>query len=422
MSDSNHDIEALLQDLPLDDVPDPAHRAGLREMLYRARVEHVTRNAAQPGLAARAGALLRRRTGRLATALAAAVVAALGVGLLTRSPDGAGVAWGMENAIAALQDVRTIHINGLTKSGAPFDCWVKAGDDRSGSDSLRYETDSEVVVMRDNVTYVYLPKRNEVRMMEGRLLQGVRVWQLALRLRLWVGDNLLGELMAHADRWEVSRRRDEQTGRNAVFVTCDYPRLGMSFWFVFDPATQLIQRARQWHTSERRGRPDYEAIRIAYNERVPDELFAFQIPKGAKVIDASGTEDRRSLLHEAERLYENRELPSAIAVYRQVYQQYPEWSYAAHALTMIGICHRLSGQDDKATDSLERTVQEYPDLRGWSETAWFYLGRQYAESGRKTNAIEAFGKCVALCQGVREPGKFPWKAAREAVEKLTGPP
>ena len=75
-----------------------------------------------------------------------------------------------------------------------------------------------------------------------------------------------------------------------------------------------------------------------------------------------------------------------------------------------------------AKKRLEKATREYPDLKGWSEATLFYLGSQYAQSGRREEALAAFHKCVELCRGVRAPDGFPWKNAREAIERLAAQP
>jgi tetratricopeptide (TPR) repeat protein len=93
---------------------------------------------------------------------------------------------------------------------------------------------------------------------------------------------------------------------------------------------------------------------------------------------------------------------------------------AETALMMIGICHGRLGQTEKAIEAFQKAVSEYPNLKGWIESTWFYLGCAYMDIGQKEKALDAFEKCLAAGQGVRKPDQFPLKDARENIAKIKG--
>ena len=91
---------------------------------------------------------------------------------------------------------------------------------------------------------------------------------------------------------------------------------------------------------------------------------------------------------------------------------------AEEALMMIGLSHRRLGQHDKEIEAYEKAVSEYPDLKGWIEATWFYLGRAYMDIGEKEKALNAFEKCLTAGEGVRKPEQFPLKEARECIAEI----
>jgi tetratricopeptide (TPR) repeat protein len=109
-----------------------------------------------------------------------------------------------------------------------------------------------------------------------------------------------------------------------------------------------------------------------------------------------------------------------MAIYQQVYEKYSDMNIAEEALMMIGICHRRLGQREKEIGTYEKAVSEYPNLKGWIESTYFYLGRAYMDIGQKEKALDAFEKCLAAGQGVRKPDQFPLKDAREYIDKIKG--
>jgi len=125
-----------------------------------------------------------------------------------------------------------------------------------------------------------------------------------------------------------------------------------------------------------------------------------------------------SLLEKADSLYRAKEYSEAIPVYRQIHETYPEWSCASHALMMIGICYNRMGDKEEALKAFEYAVQEYPEMKGFSEATYYYLGESYLQTGQKDKALEVFEKCIELCLGVRDPNEFPYKNAMEKIEAL----
>lgn len=422
MCDNERWFQSVADRLDFDDTPDPAHQARLQEHI----LDEWSARSARPGAArsmfrtgmTTAGALLQHHRARLAVAAGIALAVFVALSLMTGSPDGAATVWALEQSIQALGEVKSVRIEGVDQSGSPFRCWVQPKPGGQDLGRLRFEGESAVVVVDDDMTHLFLPAANEFRILEGHTLQGVRNWYLALKLRPWVGDALLQRLQRLAGDWQESYGQDEQTGRECVFVTCNYRPQGMSFQFVFDLETKLVVRFKQWCSLDCDGPPDLVAHTVIYNEDMGDDLFVLEPPEGARVIDAVAKTERQALLEEAERIYQAGRFAEAIAGYTKIYERYPDWNYAETALMMIGLCHSQLDHQRQALEFLEKAVREYGDLRGWSESTYFYLGSQYARAGRTDEALEAFRRCIELCRGVRDPDAFPWKHAREAIARL----
>jgi len=87
---------------------------------------------------------------------------------------------------------------------------------------------------------------------------------------------------------------------------------------------------------------------------------------------------------------------------------------------MIGICYDWLKQPGKAIEVFQKAIREFPNLKGWIESTWFYLGNECWQIGQKDKTLEAFENCLATGAGVRDPDRFPLKDAREAIAKIKG--
>ena len=412
MSSQSNEHDRWLRDLiaqsEWDEMPDAVNM----EQLER-RLLHERATAPPHPVLTR---LPRFTSARAATA-ATLLLAVVATWFLAGNGQGPANGWAVAQSIAALQCVHSVHLKGIDADGAPFECWIEPKNAGAALGRLRFESTNLIAVVEDDRVTAYLPERNELHLYSGEIEPGIKAWRLAMKLRPWIGDTLLQELQAHADYWQEESGADEQ-GRKCVFVSCSFDPLGMSFWFAFDLESKLVVGGKQWSNTDLSGTPQYEVCSVEYNIPLADGLFAIETPTDVSVLDASAQEEGKTLFEEAEALYRAKRYSDAIEMYLEVYDRFPEWNYAESALMMVGICNDDLGDSDEAIRWYQRAIREYPGLRGWSEATHYYLGAQYARRGERDLALEHFHMCIELCRGVRQPEAFPWKQAREALEKL----
>lgn len=364
--------------------------------------------------------IMRNRVTKLATAAAIIFIGVLGITLLDKLT---APAWAIEQTVEALEQIKTLTITGVSSYGPeqiPFKCWIKFSGQNSKSFNMRYECEREVAVFRDNLAFGYDPRTNKVVVFSGpKIHPYLQVWHKARELSPWIVGRTLEVLKLLTDDWQETYEKNPQTGSDIVIVTCSYKPLNTSFWFVVDLKTRLIVEGKHWFNINREGTPNLYADSFIYNRDIPDQIFDFKIPGDAKVINQQDLEQADSLFDKAFKLYDkDKNYSEAIKIFRQVYESYPEQNIAEESLSMIGICYGAMGDHQKAIESFEKAVSEYPNLKGWTESTYFYLGNAYMKTGQKSKALEAFRNCLTMCEGVRDPNAFPLKHAREYIEKL----
>lgn len=339
-------------------------------------------------------------------------------------------AWGIEQTVEAMEQFQTLVISGDDYWGSesiPFKFWIKFSEDDKYSFDMRYESENQIIVIRGIKAWAYWHDENTVKVYENikdskGMMRDIQFWYKIAQLNPWFTGKMLSTLKLFADDWQETYGKDEQTGEDCVYVTCSYKPLSCSFDFVCNRESKLITEGKYWRNVDRRGPPVCHASSFTYNEEISDEVFEFEFPEGATVIDRKEEEEADALFNEAEELFHNKkEYKQAINIYQKVYEKYSHLNKGEEALSMIGICYDCMGQYEKAIATYKKAIKEYPDLRGWIESTYFYLGLAYMQTNQKEKALEAFQNCLILGQGIREPDKFPLKHAREYIEKLKNP-
>jgi tetratricopeptide (TPR) repeat protein len=363
--------------------------------------------------------IMRTKTVKLATA-AAVVVAAFVLTTLDRS---AGTAWSVEQTIAAIERLRTVQVRGTAIWGPTtggevvnFNFWIQPPEGESPL-KMRFECEKRIIVVQGNAAYECWPDEKVARIKHGPDIADLKYWYEAAELTPWLTGEMLETLRLFSDDWNQTTQKDADSGKEQIVVTCSYLPGNTSFLIVVDPKSKLIQRIKLWHNLQREGKPDMDAQTFIYNQGVPRGLF--ELPEGMTVVNESQVDESEALFDKGESLFHNEQkYAEAITVYRQVYEKFPDLNIAETALMMVGLCHRRLGQHDEEIKAYEKAVSEYPNLKGWIESTYFYLGRAYMDIGEQEKALDAFEKCLAAGQGVRKPEQFPLKEARECIAEI----
>ena len=225
---------------------------------------------------------------------AAAAVIILAVILLIPFGQSGSPAWAIEQSIEALDQYKAVLIEGSQSERTwiekgsleqrPFKSWAVANEDQTMVEKYRTEVDGFLILTTNgHKTWRYDPNTKTVRV-ENRPY---------IASECWCGSQFLEQLKEARDKWiitkwEITYGEDPATGKERAFLsfsTPEGPPSPRSLRIEFDIESKLPVSLKQWENPNWEGPADLVVDRITYFEKLPDDLFEFEIPEGAKVIE-----------------------------------------------------------------------------------------------------------------------------------------
>lgn len=234
---------------------------------------------------------MRHPITKCAIAAVLVLAAIVGVRLFHRT---ASITWAIEQSIEALSKYNAVIVEGWDSERSwrqdgslelrPTRMWAVANADQTMVEKYRHEVDGvPILVTNGEKTWRYDAQTNTVRI-ENRPYIASECWlsQLLDQLK----DSREALVITH---WEETCGRDPATGKQRVFLTVAWldgrwngPR---SLRLEFDRESKLLVSLRQWENANWEGPPSFIVERITCYESLPDDLFEFEIPDGATVVD-----------------------------------------------------------------------------------------------------------------------------------------
>ena len=226
---------------------------------------------------------------KLAAAAVLVIACLTGVFMFSQT---SGVAWAIEQSIEALSKYNAVLVEGsesfLDEEGKlqmrDTKMWAVANEDQTRVKKERHEVDGvPTIVTNGQEPWRYDPQTNTV---IKNLPYGTPEG--------WIGGRFLEQLRAFQEsglmnHWEVTYGKDPVSSKQRAFLTVAWldkryngPR---SMWFEFDVESKLVVGMKQWENANWEGPPRIVSEKITYYESLPDELFEFEIPDGATVIE-----------------------------------------------------------------------------------------------------------------------------------------
>ncbi len=229
---------------------------------------------------------------KIAAAAVLIVVCLIGVLMFNRT---SGVAWALEQSIEALSKYNAVIVEGLESQRTwkedgsleqkPFKSWAVANKDQTMVEKYRHEAAGiPFITTNGRKTWRYDLQTNAVRIEN----------QPYIASECWFGSRFLEQLKASHEsvvftHWQETYGKDPRTGKQQVSLKIAWlterfngPR---SMVIEFDVESKLLVGFRQWENATWEGPATLAAEKITYYGSLPDELFEFEIPEGATVIE-----------------------------------------------------------------------------------------------------------------------------------------
>ena len=285
MADNEKEFENFVHDIDFNDAPGSNHRDMLEKDLLGALEKQTPRQIKIWRI------IMNSQITKLATAAVIIVTIVLFVTILNNSTS---TAWAIEQSIEVLSKYKAILVEGLDtertwrEDGSleqkPFKSWAVANEEQTMVEKYRHEVNGvPIITTNGQKTWRYDLQTNTVRV-ENRPYIASECWCGSQFLEQIKG--LLGEVIPN---WEVTYGKDPATGKQRAFLKIAWleeryngPR---SMWIEFDVESKLPVSLKQWENPNWEGPATLVVDKLTYYEILPDDLFEFEIPEGATVIE-----------------------------------------------------------------------------------------------------------------------------------------
>jgi len=286
MTDKEKEFKNIVRDIRFDDKPDYNHRDKLEQNLLAALDKQSQHKTQAPNIWR---IIMKSQITKLATAAVIIVAVALSVIIFNNSTS---TAWAIEQSIEALSKYNAVLFEGSESFLDEDDklqmrdmkAWAVANADQTKVEKERHDVDGvPTLITNGRETWRYDPQTNTV---IKNLPYGTPEG--------WIGSRFFEQLNAFRESgvikdWDVTYGKDPVTSKQRAFLTVAWldkryngPR---SMWFEFDMESKLVVSMKQWENANWEGPPRIVSEKITYYESLPDELFEFEIPEGATVIE-----------------------------------------------------------------------------------------------------------------------------------------
>jgi outer membrane lipoprotein-sorting protein len=287
MTESEKEFKNLVRDIRFDDTPDYNHREKLEQNLLAA----LSQQSQHKPQALKIWRIIMKNQ---ITKLAAAIVVIVAIALLvTIFNSSTTIVWAIDQSIEAMSRYNAVVVEGLDtertwkENGSleqmPFKSWAVANEDHTMVKKYRHEINGvPILITNGEKTWRYDLQTNTVRV-ENRPYIASECWcgsQFLEQIKSFLGESI---------PWEVTYGKDPATGKQRAFLKIAWlderyngPR---SMWIEFDVESKLPVSLKQWENANWEGPAALVVEKITYHEKLPDDLFEFEIPEGATVIE-----------------------------------------------------------------------------------------------------------------------------------------
>lgn len=209
-------------------------------------------------------------------AVAAVTIIAIFFGLRTIFDFSNTPAYAVRQTIEALQTISSVHMFCRGWDGKEFEMWMLI-DPVSGLPDHGYMHHPDfgaTIISTPGLSYQYIEKMNFVAVSKGQL------WDFRLRFDRILEDMVEG--MGKGGNVKIYTEKNHSTGENIIVVYAEDVK--QTWKFFIDPETKLPISIRCVR-SEQPGSFVKSFEQIDFDEELPEGIFEFQIPQGARVID-----------------------------------------------------------------------------------------------------------------------------------------
>lgn len=186
-------------------------------------------------------------------------------------------AYSVEQTLQAMQDLRTMYMVCKGWSGNEFEMWIELDPDTGIPEYCRsYSSKSKMLnISRPDTSYQYSERANQVYINSGKLyymdFAPAKVFE---QLMLASREDPNGVVIFH--------EYDQQSDKSLIVIITRGD--GQSYKIYIDPDTKLPVRV-QGLEDNRLGTVIRDVEKIDFNVDLPEGIFDFKIPQGARIID-----------------------------------------------------------------------------------------------------------------------------------------
>ncbi len=189
--------------------------------------------------------------------------------------------YAFEQTLDAFKDVKTVHLWGRNWHNMKFEMWIQLNPETGLPDYCRlYNQASDyLAISRPDKSYQYNENANQVQINSGRLFN------------IDIAPAYLFEQLVKYSKMkdsgieiEISNEYDSETGKDIILAKTKTPT--ESWEISIDAQTKLPISFHSLHDEVKSiGTIFKDVDKIEYNVELPEDIFNFEIPEDAKIID-----------------------------------------------------------------------------------------------------------------------------------------
>ena len=277
MDNVEKQYEDFISNINFDDEPDAGHRDKLEQYLLAA-MNTPSRQTEQSLRIWRI--IMKSKITKLATA--AVIIMAAIYGLTTILDRSATPAYAVEQTIEAFRNVSSVYYV-MHFAGYSTETWARRGRDGKFwmGDYRMQSTGGMTVVANESkdVTYKYNDIEKILHIYRG----------ITDTTGGWLDVDFYELLRDEMEHVSITQIKDKHSGKDCISITFKVPEkykgAGRSGVILFDIESKLPARMTMWSNDNFDDEPLFEITKIIYNLEISEEIFDFEVPEGATVIE-----------------------------------------------------------------------------------------------------------------------------------------